>query len=224
MPDENQHIPADHQRKVVDRVIRALKTPDTTQDVEPSGGTPELPASPSAPPWTLQQYFNGEIDLDVELSGRSQNMPVMSTIKFRNMGTQSGRGVATLATQDGAAQVIFDADQSSHVVHISFTLASMLTLRFVLDDLSNMDRVRWLELMRREEGGLAFLWGPSRWENDYLISISRAHFTNLYAFSPHNFEASIRMTPDVMHRLLDWLEEFWVDDIHDDESPELLTW
>lgn len=176
-------------------------------------------------PWTLQQFFNGEIDLDVELASRFKSMPVMSTIRFRGLGSRTGRAVATLSTQDGAAQVIVDADQSTRVVQMSFTFGSMLTLRFVMNELNDTDRTRWLELMRRQEGGLAFLWGPSRWESDYLICISRKYFTNLYAFSPHNFEAAIRMTPDVADQLLDWLEGFWLDeDDAGDEPPALLTW
>src|SRR5690606_13712451 len=59
-------------------------------------------------PWVLQQFFNGEIDLDVELSQRFQNMPMMATVSFRTMGTKSKRGVATMATQDNSAQVTID--------------------------------------------------------------------------------------------------------------------
>ncbi len=182
-------------------------------------------ATPEAPPWTLQQFFNGEIDLDVELAKRFPSMPVMSTIKFRGLGTQTGRGVATLATQDGGASVVVDADAASKVIQLSFTFGSMLTLRFTMDNLTDMDRSRWLELMRREQGGMAFLWGAERWEHDYILCISRRYYTNMYAFSPHNFEAAIRLTPHVMKKLLDWLESFWDNRDHkDDEPPQLLTW
>ena len=47
----------------------------------------------SNPPWTLQQFFNGEIDLDVELVKRFPSMPLMSTIHFRSLGTRTGRGL-----------------------------------------------------------------------------------------------------------------------------------
>jgi hypothetical protein len=177
-------------------------------------------------PWTLQQFFNGEIDLDVELAQRFQSMPVMATISFRSMGTKSKRGVATLATQDGAAQVIVDVDAVSKIAQFSFTFGAMLTLRFKLSELSDMDRTRWLELMRRKEGGLTFLWGPNRWEQDYLICVARRYYTNLYAFSPHNFEAAVRMTPEVTRALLHWLDTFWKVVAPKEEPPAapLLTW
>lgn len=182
-----------------------------------------VPASAEAP-WTLQQFFNGEIDLDVELSKRFPAMPMLSTIKFRTLGTTSGRRVATLASQDGAASLVLDADRTTKTVQLSFTIGSMLTLRFTLDDLSQMDRRRWVELMRREQGGLAFLWGAARWAEDYLICFSRKYHTNFYAFSPHNFEAAVRLTPAVMRQLLEWLEDIWESDTHSDEPPQLLTW
>jgi hypothetical protein len=184
-----------------------------------------LTGSPDEAPWTLQQFFNGEIDLDVELSKRFPTMPMLSIVKFRTLGTNSSRRVATLSTQDGAASLIVDADVATKVVQLSFTLGSMLTLRFGVSDLSDMDRNRWVELMRRDQGGLAFLWGPSRWAQDYMICIARKYFTNLYCFSPHNFEAGVRLTPAVTKQLLDWLEELWKATFDaDEDSPPLLTW
>ena len=176
------------------------------------------------PPWTLQQFFNGEIDLDVELARRFPTMPMMATLKTRSLGTNTGRKVAELATQDGAATMIIDADTASKVIQLSFTFGSMITLKFVMSDLNNMDRTRWVELMRRDTGGLAFLWGTTRWASDYLICISRKHFTNMYAFSPNNFEAGVRLTPTVTRELLDWLEKIWDEPEPDDEPPQLLTW
>jgi hypothetical protein len=179
----------------------------------------EIPA-----PWTLQQFFNGEIDLDVELTHRFPSMPMMSIIKFRTLGERHGRNVATLRSQDGSATVIIDADKTTKTVLFSFTIGSMLTLRFSLSDLSDMDRNRWVELMRREQGGLAFLWGSARWAQDYMICIGRKYHTNLYAFSPNNFEAAVRLTPDVTRKLLDWLNEMWQEDASDEEPPQMLTW
>jgi hypothetical protein len=177
----------------------------------------------SEPPWTLEQFFNGEIDLDVELTKRFPTMPMMANVHFRTLGTKSGRRVATLNTQDNSASLVIDADMSSKVIQMSFTLGSMLTLRFSLAQLSDMDRTRWVDLMRRDQGGLAFLWGPNRWASDYLICISRK--TNFYAFSPNNFEAGIRLTPPVMKQLLDWLDEVWSElTQEDDDSSPLLTW
>lgn len=180
---------------------------------------------PEQTPWTLQQFFDGEIDLDVELSRRFPNMPLLSTIKFRTLGSQSGRKVAMLETQDGGASLTLDADMTTRAVQLSFSFGSMLTLRFQLDELSDMDRERWLELMHREQGGLAFLWGAARWEADYVICISRRYYTNLYAFSPNQFEAGVRLTPNVMKQVLAWLGDIWLSEPPDDEDDApLLTW
>ena len=184
-----------------------------------------LPNISADPPWILQQFFKGEIDLEAELAKRFPAVPMMATVKFRTLGTRSGRRVATLAAQDGSTSVMLEADTQSKVVQMSFTVASMLTLRFSLADLSDMDRKHWLELMRRDEGGLAFLWGSQRWARDYLICISRKYYTNVYAFSPHSFEAAIRITPPVMKELLDWLDDVWrADTLPPDDEPDLLTW
>jgi hypothetical protein len=179
---------------------------------------------PGSAPWTLQQFFNGEIDLERELAARFPNVPLMSTIRFRSLGAKSKRGIATLATQDGTASTLVEADAASRAVQLSFSFGSMLTLRFRLDNLSDVDRSRWLELMRRDQGGLAFLWGQSRWEHDYVICVVHKHFTNLYAFSNREFEAAIRLTPDVTRQLLDWLESNWKPEEASDGTPKLLTW
>jgi|GEM_PF-911254 len=199
------------------------KTDDSATALQPAESTAVVVSQD--PPWTLQQFFNGEIDLDVELSKRFPTMPMMALISFRTLGTTTGRRVATLTTQDGAAALILDADLRTKEIQLSFTLGSMLTLRFTLDTLSEMDRTRWLDLMRREQGGLAFLWGQNRWESDYLICISRKHHTNFFAFSPNRFEAGIRLTSTATRQLLDWLNEVWsADPQQKDDVPPLLTW
>ncbi len=185
-----------------------------------------LTGAPDEAPWTLQQFFSGSIDLDVELSKRFPAMPMLSIIKFRTLGSESGRRVATLSTQDGAASLVFDADMKTKIVQLSFTLGSMLTLKFQLTELTDSDRNYWLDLMQRDAGGLAFLWGQSRWANDYIICIARKYFTNFYAFSTNNFDAAVRLTPTVTKQLMDWLEEIWKaeNDGGSDEPPPLLTW
>lgn len=220
--DSDNNTGGEGNRRLVEKAIQRLQ--------------PYLPESASAesaltvdPPWTLQQFFDGEIDLDQELSTRHKQMPVMSTIKFRGLGTRTGRGVATMTTQDNASQIVIDADKQTKQVQISFTFGAMLTLRFNLRDLSDADRQHWLRLMRRDAGGLAFLWGPSRWESDYVVCITRKYYTNFYSFSPNNFEAAASLTPDVTQKLLDWLAGFWTVETpeitagNDDENP-LLTW
>jgi hypothetical protein len=198
---------------------------DTIPLEQPAQGTQVIAVTQSGnAPWTLQQFFNGEIDLERELVARFPNVPLMSTIRFRSLGAKSRRGIATLATQDGTASTLVEADAATRVVQFSFSFGSMLTLRFRLSSLSDADRSRWLELMRREQGGLAFLWGQSRWESDYVICIVRKHFTNLYAFSNREFDAAVRLTPDVTRQMLDWLESMWKADEPGDGTPKLLTW
>ncbi len=177
-------------------------------------------------PWLLEQFFAGDIDLDAELAARNPNLPLMSVVKFQKLGS-SKRGVAGFAVQDGSAQAIFDVDGPQGVMQMAYTLGAMMTMRFVVYDVSISDRRRWLELMRRPEGGIAFLWGPQRWESDYLICVVKRYFTNLYAFSPHSIEAAIRLTPEVTEKLLNWLEKQWdLPADADDASinPDLLTW
>jgi hypothetical protein len=178
-------------------------------------------------PWTLEQFFKGKIDLDKELVMRFPNMPLMSTINFRNLGTNLQRGVATLATSDASATLVVDANGQSKVVQFSFTYGSMLTLRFKMDSLSEMDRARWLDLMRRKQNGLTFMWGQSRWEKDYVICVSRKYYTSLLAFSNKEFESAVRMTPDVTKQLIDWLEGFWKPaepPANEPPPPQLLSW
>lgn len=199
--------------------------PEPAPDTDQLASTAQLPTPPaSSTPWPLQQFFAGDIELDTELGQRFPNMPVMSRISFREMGEKRKRGVATLMNQDGAAQVIIDVDSSSRMIQMSFTYGAMLTLRFRLVELSDMDRTRWLELMQREQGGLAFLWGAARWEQDYVICVARRHFTNWYAFSPNGFEAGVRMTPDATRKLLKWLVALWTPQPEDTTPDHLLTW
>jgi hypothetical protein len=194
------------------------------EQLQPAGSPAIAITQSGSAPWALQQFFNGEIDLERELSTRFPNVPLMSTIRFRSLGAKSRRAAATLATQDGSASLMVEADGTTRVVQFSFSFGSMLTLRFRLDNLSDIDRSRWLELMRREKGGLAFLWGQARWESDYVICIVRKHFTNLYAFSNRDFESAVRLTPDITRQLLDWLEAMWKPDEPADGQPRLLTW
>jgi hypothetical protein len=177
-------------------------------------------AAPDAP-WILQQFFNGEIDLDAELSKRFPVMPVLSSAHFR--ATQTKWGIAALTTQDSAASLHVDVNSESHVIEFTFAFRSMLALRFQLQELSDMDRSRWLESMRREQGGLSFLWGKGRWENNYIICAVHRYFTNIYAFSPQHFEAAARLTPEVSQVFLNWLDDMWKPAPSLDDSQKLIT-
>lgn len=196
------------------------------KEIKPQNDEAALTGNREKTPWTLQQFFDGEIDLEQELIKRFPTVPAMTSVKFRTLGMNSGRKVATLNAQDGSSQIIIDADIATKVVQISFTFGSMMTLRYVLSDIPANNRERWLDLMRREKGGLAFLWNEERWREDYLICVSREYSTNIFAFSPKNFESAVRITKNVMDELLDWLEDVWNSEPEpeeDDDSP-LLTW
>lgn len=169
-------------------------------------GTP-----PVVVPWALQHYFDGEIDLVRELAARYPQVPVLSLLNLRQVGTSVQRHLATLSTQDGAASLVIEVDLLSQATQFTFILSSMLALRFSLGSLTLADRAQWIEGMR---GGLnepVFLWGERRWGTDYLIGAVQKNFTTLFAFSPEQAEAAVRMTPDVTRRLLDWLETRWSD-------------
>ena len=173
------------------------------------------------PPWIIQQHMNGAIDLDAELAARYPNMPLMSLIHVRALDG-GRRGVAMLSTQDGAANVSAEADMDTRSLSLAFTHSSMLTLRFHLRNTSDLDRQTWVDATRREDGTSALLWGRNRWTSDYVVSASRKHFTNLYAFSPNQIEAAARVKSEVMRKLLDWLETFWNTPASDRGS--LTTW
>lgn len=183
-----------------------------TEDVAkpaPAAAPAEDEDTPSAPPWLLQLYFDGEINLDQELTRRYSSMPLMSVVHFRTFGQRARHGVATLATQDGAASALVEVDVETMAVQFTLTLSSMLSLSFQLHTLSDIDRSRWLDLMRSGDTELAFLWGQSRWEDDYLICAPHKYYTNIYAFSPRHIAGAFRMTPEVTNKLLDWLNGFW---------------
>jgi len=160
-------------------------------------------------PAVLQRFFTGEIDLDTELSKRFNGAPLLSRVSLRpKTAAQSPRGTAILASQDDSATLTVDINRITGVLELTFTLGAMLALRFTLNNLPAVDRHRWLDLMRREQG-VAFLWSRARWERDYMIFVVRRYNIRAYAFSPNGFEAAVRLTPDVLGEYLDWLEGYW---------------
>ncbi|PJF41122.1 MAG: hypothetical protein D6737_10445 [Chloroflexi bacterium] len=216
-------------QQLVDAVARSTEEFPIVNPT-PSEIVRDMKAALANVPWTLQQFFNGEIDLGSELFKRFPSMPLMSSISFRELETKTRRGVATLTSQDRSAMVMVDVHERTREMQYSFTMGSMLTFRFQLNDLSDMDRARWLKLMRRDltrrdQGRLAFLWGQFRWRRDYLICIKRPYFASMLAFSPNNFEAAVRMTPEVLMQFLDWVETFWSPTITaDEQSSDWVTW
>ncbi len=160
-------------------------------------------------PLVLQRFFTGEIDLDTELGKRFNGAPLLSEVRLRpEQPADSPRGTARLVSQDDGAVVTVDVNRINGVMELSFTLGAMLSLRFELSNLAEVDRRRWLDLMRRDQG-IAFLWSRARWERDYMIFVVRKYNIRAYAFSPTGYEAAIRMTPNVLTRFMDWLEGYW---------------
>jgi hypothetical protein len=194
------------------------KSPARSADLE---NTPSL-VKPV--PWLIQQFFSDQNSLAGELVARFPNPPLMSVIRIREQNDR--RGVASMTTADNVASLMVNADGASGVTEFAFTYASATGMRFSLNELSDMDRARWLELMRHEETGAAFLWGQKRWGNDYIICVTKRQFANLYAFSHSGFEAAARLTPEVCKSLLDWLQGLWGVEAAqlDDTQPRLDTW
>lgn len=162
-------------------------------------------------PVVLQRFFTGEIDLDKELSRRFHGAPLLAYTSQRPKEPgKSPRGTVEMSSQDGSASLTADISRISGVIELNFTLGSMLSLQFELSNLPEVDRRRWLELMRSEQG-IAFLWSRARWERDYMIFFVRKYSVRAYAFSARGFEAAVRMTPDVLEAFLNWLEAYWFD-------------
>jgi hypothetical protein len=197
------------------REIAATEARLTQQDrqrlLRDLGGTGSLRRSIKLDqaPVTIKQFLRGEIDLDTELSRRFANAPLLTSIGRSPEDTQpASRATATMISQDQAATLTFDIYSDQDLLEATFTLNHMLALRFHLPEIGSYDKRRWLDLMRRE-GGVAFLWTSQRWDDDYLIFVIRPHFARLYAFSPHRFEASVRLGHHVSKLLVNWLEMRW---------------
>lgn len=176
-------------------------------------------------PWLLQQHFAGKVDLAAELTNRYPTLPLMTVIKQKPAKGAHQPSLSTLAAPDGTATLLFEAMPDSHQFQLAYTLSSMLTLRFRMNDLTPVDCAHWLQLIHRDQDGIAFLWGQARWEKDYLIATIRRQFACLYAFSPLGFEAGVRMTHEVKVELHDWLASIWnPDTASTGTTPNLLTW
>jgi hypothetical protein len=160
-------------------------------------------------PVTIKQFLRGEIDLDTELARRFANAPLMTSIARSPQDTRpASQATGMLTSQDGGAMLSLDIFAEQNVTEATFTLNHMMALRFHMADLSDYDKRRWLDLMRRE-AGVAFLWTSKRWEDDYLIFVLRPHYVRLFAFSPQRFEASVRITHPVARQLINWLDIRW---------------
>lgn len=181
---------------------------------------PDLPGA--NPPLLLRLFLDGEIDLDAELRQRFPSPPLLSTARFHSPTARAG--TALLAMQDGAAALLVEADRVTSAASFVFSFGSMLALRFTFDALSDADRARWLDQVRREDSGTAFLWGRDRWDSDYAIASVHRYFVTLYAFSPRGVEAAVRLTPDAVRQLVQWLAGYWAPPRAVPPADDLTTW
>jgi hypothetical protein len=181
---------------------------DITIPSRHTGTQPALEA-----PILLQQHYQGRVDLVSELVARYPGVPLMTTCKTRAYIGRTDGGIATLQSSDGMAAIVVEQDVESRLLQFSYTFGAMQTLHFRMDALSALDRAHWLDHLRREKDGVAFLWGEYRWSRDYLICAFRRQFATFYAFSVHGFESAARLTPEVKNQLLDWLTAGWQADL-----------
>lgn len=171
--------------------------------------TTEIDIALNQVPLTLQPFFKDDSDLNKELVQRFPTMPLMSIVRFRDIYNNGERGVATLASSDGSATLIVDVTSKTSQIQFAFTFGSMLSLRFHLNELSDLDRRAWLDNMENRSDDIVFLWGQSRWAKDYVICVPSNYYISLLAFSARNFEAAVRLTPQVTGDLFQWLHDFW---------------
>jgi hypothetical protein len=212
---EYEDMPVDELIRLARAVTQRLNDEDRKRLAQEVKVSEQHHSIQTKAPITLQQFFTGEIDLDTELAQRFSGAPLLSAASFYPKDGESAasrRHTAFLTTQDNAAMVTIELPLKSAEIEATFTLNSMLSFRFNLGALDRSDQQRWLSLMRRSDGGIAFLWSKDRWEKDYMIFVVRQHFTRLYAFSPNKFEAAARITPDLVEDLLKWLEHIWLGD------------
>lgn len=162
-------------------------------------------------PWLVEHHLDGDVNVDDELMRRFPIMPLMATIRLRELGGKHRRSLATLATQDGAATLALEVDVATGALQLTYTLSSMLSLRFHPDGLSQRDRAEWMQHMRQSDEKPGFLWGQMRWQHDFVVGVPHRFYTNLYAFSSQH-EAAARLTPDVTQKVLRWLGDLWSTD------------
>lgn len=181
-------------------------------------------------PMLIQRYLHEHTDLDRDLAMRFPGMPLMSQIHTRTVDEAERMGLATIATQDGAASLVVEVDANELSAQFMFVLNSMIGFKFNLSRLSEMDYTHWFHAMRgaqaeRNFNDVVFLWGASRWNSDYLVFAPRKHVTNVYAFSSQHVECAARLTVEVTNKLLTWLEPVWTSTPQGNvQSPHLSSW
>ncbi|MBN2305077.1 MAG: hypothetical protein JXQ72_11395 [Anaerolineae bacterium] len=177
-------------------------------------------------PVLLQDFFAGKIDLDGDLERRYANAPLLSYSRLSHPSDAPQRRQVTahFSAQDDSALLTVDLLLGSGpeaTVDFTFTLFSALGLRFTLSPLLEVDRKRWLDLMHRRNG-ITFLWTRDRWEHPFLVFVVREGHGRMYAFSPYGFEAAVRLTPDMLESLRDWLGTLWFPGTYAPPAPDAM--
>src|SRR5688500_3191619 len=115
-------------------------------------------------PLLLQRFIKLEIDLDSELSKRSESAPLLSTVSLnpRRPKPEDRQLLATIASQDSAAMMDVEINPALDKTEFAFTVRSMLTMRFRPDQLDKEEQRNFITMMRRDIG-MAFLWTRDRW-------------------------------------------------------------
>lgn len=240
-PNGDKPLPADYTATTLDALpaeqlirltrdfIRRVTNEDRQRialDIRASGHQRDLHNAPAP----LQRFIAGETDLDEELGQRYVHAPLLSHVRFLPTPGEPVRRQTTayFSSQDDSALMTVGAPvggKNGAVAEFTFTLMSMIGLAFRVDPLAADERLRWLDLVRRENG-ITLLWTRERWEKPYLIFVVRDSFARVYAFAPSGIEAAARLTPDMLTALTGWLETVWfsrqaaADDF--DERPTLL--
>lgn len=178
----------------------------------------------SSAPYLLQGFYTGKLDLDVELTRRFPAPPLLSNATFApKPGLHRRHGFAQFSSQDTAASMTIEIHNGA--LEIGFLLYSMISVRFILGEIAETARDRFLDLIARPNG-IAFLWTRERWEHDYLIFVIRERFVRVYAFGPGRVEAASRLTPDGLEQMRAWLTGFWhpSDELPPDEAHSTFNW
>ncbi|MFZ4825721.1 MAG: hypothetical protein ACOYLB_00055 [Phototrophicaceae bacterium] len=166
-------------------------------------GYPSVFSEDAVPP-VLHSFFKKNPNaLNRELTRRYPTMPLLSAIHFH----QEEQGLISITSQDGTASLFIDVNDQH--LQFTFTFRSMMSLKFNLRELSELDRTAWMENLLHRKDQPVFLWGASRWEKDYLIFVPQHYYTNLFAFSAMNFEAGVRIIPKVSEELVEYLKRVW---------------
>ncbi len=180
-------------------------------------------ASGTGAPWLIEQHQYGRINIYEELTIRYPSLPLLTIIKTRESRSPSQPTLMVMSAPDGMAGLVAEVKPNTRQLQLAFTYGSVMTMRFVFDELNANVCIDWLDMLRRPQDGTAFLFTEARWEKDYLITVVRKKFACIYGFSRNGFEAAMRMTDEVKNHFHDALRRAW--SLEDGElTPKVPLW